>query len=648
MSNSIAQAFKKLNVTSTSEDHENIFEVSYQYLSNVKNFNDVKSFNNCLVALINQDKYGKALEIINKVKNEDLIQQFSIEVGYVYYKTQQSKALHKLYQIINSKGSSKFLIRGLKHIVAQDFYQKGDYNQALELYHELILENEDIDNLLDLFTNELAIISQLNFSNNKLMSPKSSTKEENHDLVFNQALISLSNNETGLALSQLDKALKLLEYLGLDDESYQLERCPIILVKSYIYQNQGNKTKSLELLQDLKLKEFNDLLLNLIIKNNYYSVNETLNENDSNVNFFHKKLDYQEKFNSISSKLNREQFNTLIKNNLMLKFLTNTLSSHANQLSNTNLESFINKGDFSLLSYKILIKLGITNQDLISNPKAVGKKIFRIINHTEITNDNFTELVGHALILLYVNYSCQTLNQSLSALEKLSEFSLSKNKVLPGLTGSLINLYETVDLNEKLTNLYNRLIELLQSSSDISYNEYNFFKVLGFKLLIIDDPRYKAVFEKLYDINNDDGIIKNVLNSTNDGLLPVDTLVGNIDDDIVNTNIESLIPITKASKTTNVVQKIEKKRSKKPKFGANKVLKPVDQLNLDAERWLPLTLRSNYKPKKSKKKVATHQGAVESPTSSKASTPVPVSTPAPSSNTSSSKKANKKKKKGKK
>lgn len=45
MSTSIADAFKKLNVSpeSSTSEHEKIFNVSYEYLSKVKKFNDLKA-----------------------------------------------------------------------------------------------------------------------------------------------------------------------------------------------------------------------------------------------------------------------------------------------------------------------------------------------------------------------------------------------------------------------------------------------------------------------------------------------------------------------------------------------------------------------------------------------------------------------------
>ena len=51
---------------------------------------------------------------------------------------------------------------GLKHVLAQSYYKIGSYEKALELYKELI-KNNQYDDELDLVINEKAIVSQLNF-----------------------------------------------------------------------------------------------------------------------------------------------------------------------------------------------------------------------------------------------------------------------------------------------------------------------------------------------------------------------------------------------------------------------------------------------------------------------------------------------------
>ena len=90
--------------------------------------------------------------------------------------------------------------------------------------------------------------------------------------------------------------------------------------------------------------------------------------------------------------------------------------------------------------------------------------------------------------------------------------------------------------------------------------------------------------------------------------------------------------------TSQKVEKINKKQ-RKPKFGPGKVIKPQELLKLDEERWLPMKLRSYYKPKKSSKKKASggHQGAVES-----------LNTTSNTTNSTSSSKKKNNKKKGKK
>lgn len=163
MSTSIADAFKKLNVSpeSSPSEHEKIFNVSYEYLSKVKKFNDLKASKNCLVALINLDKYYKAEQIIRKLPSS-LVNLLILEVAYVYYKIGKVEELVKLYEATNKNTLPNAVDIGLKHVLAQSYYKIGNYEKALELYKELI-KNNQYDDELDLVINEKAIVSQLNF-----------------------------------------------------------------------------------------------------------------------------------------------------------------------------------------------------------------------------------------------------------------------------------------------------------------------------------------------------------------------------------------------------------------------------------------------------------------------------------------------------
>lgn len=130
MSNSIADAFKKLNVSVdlSQSEHDKIFNVSYEYLSKVKKFNDLKAAKNCLVALINLDKYHKADQIIKKL-NKLLVGPLILEISYIYYKIGKIDELIKLYE--SNEDLQEGASIGLKHVLAQSYYKIGDYEKAL-------------------------------------------------------------------------------------------------------------------------------------------------------------------------------------------------------------------------------------------------------------------------------------------------------------------------------------------------------------------------------------------------------------------------------------------------------------------------------------------------------------------------------------
>lgn len=598
MSNSIVLAFKNLDVSGSTLNHENIYEVSYQYLSKIKQFKNPKAFNNCIVALINLDKYDKALEIIDKVDG-DIKSQYFIEVAYVYYKTNNSEKLYEIFDATD-KGSSSFLVRGLKHIVAQDYYRNGEYEKALEVYQGLV-EDNNIDSKLDLIINELAVLSQLKFFKSQLGHPITiDVEDESHDLSFNKALIELGKGNLLESLVLVDRALDQLPDMDIDD--MKLEKYPILLVKSFILLKSNRVNDGKEIIESLKHERANDFLIDMIVKNNNYAIKENL----GNVNLIQRDLNYQQNNDKLSNTLPFIQYNLLVKNNLLLLYLSHTLSKTSNYLSPHKISKFANKGDYSLLAFKALTKLNITNDDLVNNLHTTSKKLFKFGYNTPITNENFKELVAIALILLSINLKEKKYNQSLMLLSKLVEFNLQHSQLIPGLIGSLIQLYETLNLNDVYYKLLINLTDIIDKVT-IDNDTYSFFKVIGMKLFGLNDEACTTIFHKLLEIKHDT-LISNIVNKTQDSLLPIEELVANVDESVLSTNIDDLIP---SSTVTSIKpQKVQRKKSKTPKFSKNKVLKS-EVPQLDPERWLPMRLRSYYKPKKSKKNSRGHQGTIE-------------------------------------
>lgn len=184
---------------------------------------------------------------------------------------------------------------------------------------------------------------------------------------------------------------------------------------------------------------------------------------------------------------------------------------------------------------------------------------------------------------------------------------------------------------------------------DVNY--YNFVKIIGFKLLILQNENSSKLFNLLNQINPDDELVSTVLNnSSNSNLSPISKLTSSTQpiDELLATSIETLIPIKEQQKPiTKPKPSVNKviKKNRKPKFSSTKVVKPDAEFNadsLDKERWLPMKVRSYYKPSKKelKKKLGGHQGAVE--------TPAVASSSVSNATNTSSNKNKKKKKKGKK
>ncbi|KAG8202476.1 hypothetical protein GWM34_02633, partial [Candida africana] len=619
MSTSIADAFKKLNVSpeSSTSEHEKIFNVSYEYLSKVKKFNDLKASKNCLVALINLDKYYKAEQIIRKLPSS-LVNLLILEVAYVYYKIGKVEELVKLYEATNENTLPNAVDIGLKHVLAQSYYKIGSYEKALELYKELI-KNNQYDDELDLVINEKAIVSQLNFQKGGKIESSTTTNANNYDLLFNEALIKLSTLNTTQALALLDKASQVV-HAELSGEDLVSELLPIKLTTAYVYQLIGESNKSLEILESIDVEKINDLLIKLIVKNNLYS-HSTI----TNINLVDRDLNYQQNLHKLSQKLTVLQYERVLKNSLVLKFASGTLSK--SQLNNQFINNFQQTfpGDLLPLSYKVLSTLHIDHKDLqdLTKLKQIGRKLVKYI---PTQTDNDLKIVA-TLILVSVNAQIGSFDQSLPILEQLTHESLATPKALPGLIGTLIAVYENTHNTKKLTDLLLKVLEKLLYtpkellSGDINY--YNFAKIVAFKALNQGhDKTATQLFEYLYEVNSNDQLIHSILSNTNNDLLPLDELTSKKPiHEILSVDIDTLIPTTKNKPIKPIVKKVSKitKKKQNPKFGPNKVLKPIEDLQLDEERWLPMKLRSYYKPTKKEKKKASgggggQQGATESST----------------------------------
>lgn len=595
MSNSIADAFKKLNV-SGSNDHENIFDVSYEYLSKVKDFNDTKAFRNCLVSLINLDKYHKALEIISKIPESDFY-PLILEISYVYYKLGKSSELLQLYSKYKSEVDGGLAI-GLKHIVAQNYYKIGQYSTALELYHDL-LENNKYDNKMDLIINEKSIISQINFISNQKLQSQFPLDAELYDLLFNQALIELSNNNLSKCNDLLIKARDLCQdqNVGLSEDSLVLELLPIISTQSYVLNLQGDE-QGLQLL--LNVSSVEDSMLNLILKNNKYAFGSTTLDN-----LVDRDLDYSFKMHQLKQKLTNLQYQVLLKNNLSLRYITLTNSALKKKAVEDYAEQF--PSDLTPLIYKILIHLDISYVELHSNPKIAARKVDRYLAKVASAHERVASLV----LLVYISSKRQNFTQAFYQLDKIYADMLTQEKVIPAVY-TLNKLLKRSNNDE----LVEKLISTPAENVDATY--YNFIKHVGFDQLKQTNPKLAdKIFQYLKSLGSKDLLIDSIIGQTNENLMDISLLSSDIPvEKLLNVDVEVLQKQLGGIGSAPTVSHRQYKVTKgKPRFSAGKVLKPKQDLVLDPERWLPMKLRSYYKPTKKELKKGGqsggHQGALD-------------------------------------
>lgn len=615
---SIAQAFRNLAISAEdASDHESIYEVSYEYLSKVKNYDDVKSFHNCMVSLINMDKYQQAHKLVQKVP-EHIHSQFPVEKAYVYYKLGKSKLVAEVYQ--QRDQSDPLSDRALKHVYAQDCYRNGDNATALSLMHELIQSNSKIDSESDLGCNERAVLSQwksMDASSRGQLSTES--EPQNYDCLFNDSLILISENRLADALESLTRAESVCssqnEHLPASD--LLLELAPIKLSIAYIYQVQGRTDEARSLLAQLQDKDNADLMTQLISSNNYYALGPI---GDTQLSMALRDLDYQAKISRLLQKLTKPQLHVLMKNKLLLQYHAHTLSKSALNLQNGAAGDLhrLYPGDYTILAYKVLHRLDITIADINDQATACAKKLYK---HARSTSGE--EKTATALLLVAANVVTRRFDQCVSVLEEIWE----KDGLVPAVAGVLLSLLRSLShhhngvvpkAKEKESAFVDALVKKFVENGVSKC--YQFAREVAFTLYQADNDSAGDIFLILHRENPNDELVAAALNGSSARLESIDKLRSTRDiNELLDTSIASMIPPPPPKTPRKVaaahVLKVHKS-TRKPRFSAKREFVPAskfDAAELDEERWLPMRLRSYYKPTKKDKKKGGQQGAMEQP-----------------------------------
>lgn len=618
---SISEAFKQLDV---SDDYDKVYRVSYEYLLKVKAFHDVKGFKSCLVALINLDKYDQAHRLVQKHMPAQFADELVVEVAYILYKLDKHSQLTEVVAR-HRDGCDWVTKRGLDHIVAQSAYRQGQYQEAWQLYAQLASDNQSADHPSDLAVNRVAVVSQMKFAgasaktdgeaqpSSVVASVASLSSETNYDLLFNQALYQIAVNNLEGAQTLLDRARELCESAGDDDVA------PIAVAQAFVRQLAGDAEGARSLYEGAALDDY----YRFITKANLASL--ALEPPFHNVNLVARDLDLKGSQQRLHAKLTHLQRLTVEKNDLQLGWLALTLGHRPHVTQGTD--------DVTLSVYAVLNRLTITPKELATSPRAAGRKLVRFIKATLENQKEIASLlfVAAVLVLAHLNAREQNFHQAQPMLEQTVEAQLASGVLVPAIVGVLLHIYSITGSSALFAATWKTVDAVLAAYVQGTQVSVPLVKSLALKALTeLPDSevvaRAREALQKLQLANPDDAVVLAALLGLVDGLKLVEELCEGCPDvsELLAIPIDDILPQTvsqklKQARLTAPKKKLLKKKKRAAKFGPNKVLVPEKELKLDAERWLPMKLRSYYKPlKKEKKKMGgSHQGALETSKKSK-------------------------------
>ena len=625
---SLTDILAKLNVQSSHNEHSQVEETSIQLLDKgCTNPNTALRY--CLVALIQQDKYNKALSVLNKYSkiDEKYGKQFRLEKLYIYYKLNNQKKFEKLYSSIVTDDLEVLLkkspaqlepLRSILHVRAQYCYKNGLYAESYRLYNYLASNNDsNVDNAVEIACNErvpLTADAEL-----KLQYPLvNEDSDDSYDVMFNDSIILATQHKFQESIDLLERAYTLAKEGG-----YEADIQTIELQLAYVYQLIGNNTVSKEYLNNLICKLAPGTPLYIVAKSNFVSFTDISKYKD-NLNLIFKELNFESQNSLNIQNFTFAQWTNLVNNAMFLKLFNNeSIPSHQTLLSKT------------LHNYSNIVESVTLEPYKTQATKLYHAAIKAVSSGVE---GSVVGLVLLATQLLVVE------NQSENAIRLCEHFfnrSVSINKKL---TDDLITVsYVLVELYNQSGRTHSKLILLRKTSALFSANELKtinkstvnklqFWKHVAFQCLTLSrSTDAKALFKKLIPIpyfkeNLLDNNILQIMKESDSDIFDtsvVSSLVSSVDvDALISAGVKPLESgSTKTQVTGSAVNRIMKKKLevKKQKRKAAKLQKFLTAHNVanktaDPERWLPLRDRSTYRPKKKQLAKQTQGGAMNKQT----------------------------------
>ncbi|CCK69860.1 signal recognition particle subunit SRP72 KNAG_0D01080 [Huiozyma naganishii CBS 8797] len=617
--NTLTDLLKQLDVQSAHNEHSRVEKTCIELLGDANCQEPEVMLKKCLISLIKQDKYQRALSLLNKYS--DIADQSSsilrLEVLYIYYKLNNRAAFEKLYKTVgvdvDALGSGDSQVsyekRGVLHVRAQFCLKNGKSKEASKLYAYLATtNNNEKDNLLELACNERVPLT-FSAESHGLHPIITDLKQESYDLMFNESFIFLMREQYEEAINLLEKALSLAVA-----EGFEMDINTIELQLSYVLQVSGIDTeKAKAILKQLLEKSKPGTPLYLVAQNNLESFKD-ISKKKSNMNLLLRELNL-EKINSLNLKnFNYQQWDTLQKNLHSIRLYNGV------KLSPTN-----------SIWAKAVAKYSELVNDVLNEPyKTQAKKLYNDCAKLVKSCPDIQTNKG-AIGTLLVAIELLSVEKEYDNAIRLGEAYLNRFEILelnPQTTivviYILLELYSITNRNKSRGILLDRV-----ARCETAAGSTEFWKHIGFQYLRSGEvDNAKNVFETKIENSERDPLINTLLGTENEqqkdefDLSKAALLVQNVDAELLKSCKVSPFESSSREKNSNnavmKANKIKKVRieNRKQKRKEYKLKKFIASHNINtasgpnAERWLPLRDRSTYRPKKKQLAKQTQGGAM--------------------------------------
>ncbi|SMN21525.1 similar to Saccharomyces cerevisiae YPL210C SRP72 Core component of the signal recognition particle (SRP) ribonucleoprotein (RNP) complex [Maudiozyma saulgeensis] len=626
---SLTDLLSQLNVQSTHNEHSQVEETSIQLLENGCT-NPGMALKYCLIALIQQDKYNKALSVLNKYKAVDTKygNQLKMEKLYIYYKLNNVTKFEKLYSSIVTDDIDTLLskpegqiekLRGVLHVRAQFCYKNGQNDESYRIYNYLASHNStEVDNTTELACNErVPLTVEPNMMINYPLINEIS--EDSYDILFNEAIVLAAQDKYKESLGLLEKSYNIAKASDYQDDINTIE-----LQLSYVHQLLGNTADSKEYLNNLLKRLESGSQMHILAKNNLIAFQDFSKYKD-NINLLMRELNIEKQNGLNIQSFTHDQWTKLNSNAMFLKLFNNVaVQPHLTRLSRT------------LHNYtKIVDNINLEPYQTQS------KKLYHFATKA-VNSSTEGSTIGAVLLTVQLLTVENEWDNAIRLSELFFNKSITSNNELTDdlitIVYVLFELYNHVGRTHSKSLLLKKTNELFNSKdfskiTKSSINKLNFWKHIAFQYLTLSKSTDgRKIFKQLINVKyfKDhlmDENIQQILNENNEDsfdFASVSNLVASVDVPALissgitplgnNSNRSQTVAagsINRVMKKKLAARKEKKKQAKLQKFLATH---DVTNKSVDLERWLPLKDRSTYRPKKKQLAKQTQGGAMNKQT----------------------------------